>query len=382
MKFVFKLLLLMAFLSLERCGEESFFAKRDAVEIFPSSIRVEEKNLSQEATPKQLPLNIVWLVDCSGSMNDEQRLLGTSFSSFIDLFLDKKLKFKMEVMGAGGRFNNTSEYLNNIYAAENEVDFKEKFMNLVYSPNRKICGFSSHNGLVLSTQFLGANNSWMDKNALLVVIYISDDDDLYSPSSVEDYVQQLKELKSSPSLLKIFSIVNHTHGSTRISRRYMEAARMTGDEDHIADIHSNFDTLLNTLSEKIVRLSRSFSFKKENMQLDEIDKIIVLINGEKIPEDGYEHHNNSDGTIGLTFQEDYVPPPNAQIKVSFIGLNRSFPLNDLPNQEEINKMEVLVNEEPIDKNNWKYIKESNSVEFINGYTPPPDRSIKVIFANL
>lgn len=83
-------------------------------------------------------VDILWVVDNSGSMADEQASLATNFNSFIDRFLDQNINFKMGIITtdprdgfAGIPVANSLNQLTYAQAQADENAFITNYMNMI-----------------------------------------------------------------------------------------------------------------------------------------------------------------------------------------------------------------------------------------------------------
>ncbi|MBA2405818.1 MAG: hypothetical protein H0V66_13665, partial [Bdellovibrionales bacterium] len=53
-----------------------------------------KREIFHQAAEESKKIDIVWIIDNSGSMNDEQAALGSNFSAFIDEFITKNVDFQ------------------------------------------------------------------------------------------------------------------------------------------------------------------------------------------------------------------------------------------------------------------------------------------------
>ncbi|MCY4524075.1 MAG: hypothetical protein OXB84_04980, partial [Halobacteriovoraceae bacterium] len=98
--------------------EQQYYISKDVIEIF-----------NQGGGTSQ-SINIVWVIDNSGSMSDEQAALGNSFSEFIGHFLEQNIDFKMAIITTDeNQYENKDKEnkLNLASAKENRVDFQNYF---------------------------------------------------------------------------------------------------------------------------------------------------------------------------------------------------------------------------------------------------------------
>jgi hypothetical protein len=209
-------------------------------------------------------LDIIWVIDNSGSMAEEQANLGASFSDFIDDFIDESVDFKMGVTttdtrnsGGGWAVGSSLADLTSAEAAADEADFKSDFTRLV---NVGISGDGREKGLQASESFINRYKaSWMRDDAYLVVVYLSDEQD-QSPKTKEEYLASLQAAKTNAGYVKAYSIVNTLNNCpsniTCGFDRYAYQAEQTGGS--LADVTSNFSTVLADMSQQIINLLDTF----------------------------------------------------------------------------------------------------------------------------
>ncbi len=210
-------------------------------------------------------LDVIWVIDNSGSMAEEQESLGDNFSAFIDDFIDENVNFKMGVTttdtrtnGGGNAVSTSLADLTSAEAAADEADFKSDFARHV---NVGIRGDGNEKGLQASESFINRyKTSWMRDDAYLVVVYLSDEED-QSPKTKEEYLASLQAAKTNAGYVKAYSIVNtvpcQTGGGIACGfERYGYQADQTGGT--VADIKSNFATVLRDMSQQIISLLDTF----------------------------------------------------------------------------------------------------------------------------
>ncbi|MCK5884082.1 MAG: VWA domain-containing protein [Bacteriovoracaceae bacterium] len=269
----------------------------------PSVNQVTE-NFTQKSTTKG-KVDILWMVDNSGSMGDEQAELAYNFDLFINDFLKEEVSFKMGITTTDLRSNYSGvsrcsfDKLTDQAAKSNESQFIADFKECIKVGTN---GYYKEAGLQTSTDFLkryGA--SFLRDDAYLIVVMISDERE-QSSSSVSSYIEQLKSRKNNPGLVKVYSIVN-----VNTAPRYIEAADSTGGRK--ADIKGDFADILKKMGEKIVDLSSSFALKS----LPYDDEIIVTVDGKTITS-GWVIDTES-GT--LKFEDGSIPPEGAAITIRY-----------------------------------------------------------------
>ena len=249
-----------------------------------------------EVRKEKAKLDILWVVDGSGSMNNDKKILAKNFGSFIEKFLKKNVDFKLAVAGVDpylevaeneikvGRYSNESlQKLTSSYAKSNETSFKDHFTSLV----KNISSGVYETGLAASRMFLDVHGKkWLRKDAFLIIVYVSDEDDIAKlyPQLVKntgfykkrkaihdkflkkyfgkeikhgpaDYAQYFHSLKGDDSLVRVYSIVNTNSKASHYGSRYIQVAQATKGSSY--NIHSNFDDALSTYSTQIFKLVNS-----------------------------------------------------------------------------------------------------------------------------
>jgi MYXO-CTERM domain-containing protein len=132
----------------------------------------------------QIPVDILWVVDDSGSMAQEQAALGAGFQYFIEHFVDLALDFRIAVVTTDvdnkserGQFQGTipvltpdtpgllSEFANNVNVGITGSDPSEEqsfeAARLAFTPGNLV----------------GPNSGFLRREALLAIIFVSDEDD-------------------------------------------------------------------------------------------------------------------------------------------------------------------------------------------------------------
>jgi len=275
---------------------------------------VETFNQSANATKK---LDIVWIIDNSGSMADEQDALGTNFSAFIDEFITKNVDFKMAITTTDvsssykkGRMVSGSDIkLTSAMAKQNENQFKIDFMNLVKVGTS---GSGNEKGLEASEGFMQKYaSSFLRQDAYLAVVILSDEED-QSPNVVSDYTNYLKSFKSEAGLVKFYTIadINKTTskspGITVGAERYKLASNQTAGV--IANIRDDFYQSLTSMGDSILNLLDSFALGNEPVP----GSLRVYVNGVLTSDYTYDASSRS-----IKFDPNHLPSVGSVIKVYY-----------------------------------------------------------------
>ena len=278
--------------------------------------REETFNQAESETKK---LDIVWIIDNSGSMADEQAALGDNFSAFIDSFITKNVDFKMAITTTdtssstkkGQMVSGSDIKLTSIRAQQNPNQFKSDFRSLVKVGTR---GSGSERGLSASEGFMEKySSSFLRADAYLAVVVISDEED-QSASTVKHYTDYLKSHKSTEGLVKVYTVAdihktNRGSGIATGADRYMLASNQTAGA--IADIREDFHMTLNDMGESIINLLDSFALAHDPVP----GTLKVYVNG--VLSNDYTFDSV---TRSIKFNANHIPSVGAVIKVHYESL--------------------------------------------------------------
>ncbi len=274
---------------------------------------VEEKFQQSAAQTKKL--DIMWVVDNSGSMADEQAALGANFDSFITQFINRNVDFKMGITTTdtssdakkGKMVAGSDSKLTSAMAAANPNQFMNDFKALVNVGTR---GSGNEMGLMATEGFMEKYaDSFIRPDAYLAIVILSDEED-QSPKDVVKYTEHLKSFKANAGLVKIYSIVNaknvNTGGNTIGHARYEEASDRTAGV--MSDIMDNFDDVLLEMGDSIVNLLDSFA-----LAADPVDGTLkVFVNGVESSNYTFDAPSRS-----IKFTQGNLPPVGAQVTVNY-----------------------------------------------------------------
>ena len=163
-------------------------------------------------------LDILWVVDNSGSMGSYQDALAGNFSSFIEDF-DSNNEFKMAIVTTDNSTNRAVDndgilLLTSDTYAKNKEKFKKDFKKKI-----KVGTSGNHieKGLKYSWDFLSRNWQNPHPEANLIVIYVSDEQDC-SLSSPDQYKENMEDLYGGEGKVILMAITlddRSSNGSIR-----------------------------------------------------------------------------------------------------------------------------------------------------------------------
>ena len=274
---------------------------------------VTDEFVQDQNAPKKL--DILWVVDNSGSMSDNQNALAYNFEVFINQFVNKNVDFKMAITTTDPRqslvgeiWNNSHLYLNSEKIQQNKDQFILDFKNLIKVGTR---GSGIESGILASRKFVEKHHTtFLRSDAYFVIFYISDEED-QSPGAVQSYIDYILQKKSNPGLIKAYSIVNmsktySTSGLANGYSRYQTVSEQTSGS--VSDINENFYETLIKIGENIAILIDSFALSKQPS-----GAIKVFVNNNEIL-DGWSFDIN---TRSIMFDQNAVPNSGSTIKIVY-----------------------------------------------------------------
>jgi hypothetical protein len=257
-------------------------------------------------------MDILWVIDNSGSMRGEQQALGENFSAFIKEFVQKDVDFKMAITttdtersNAGKEYQDSMTRLTSTELANDKDQFMTDFAGLVNVGTR---GSGRERGIKASESFADRYaNSWMRDDAYLTIVYLSDERD-QSEKSVSDHLKQIQKWKENNGLIRAYSIVNMSQSRYSSNyARYKEISDTTNGE--VADINGDFYQTLLNMGSSLVNLTEQFPLSETPYNLSTIK---VFVDELEVSTWSYQADTNS-----IKFNADSIPAANAQIKVTY-----------------------------------------------------------------
>ena len=341
-------------------GDESSFSLLADADIF------------QQASGSNDKVDILWVIDNSGSMATSQSNLANNMNSFISEFQSKNLDFRMTVIGTdsfrqqfGGsnvcsdlrdgpvRYNfstNTCQETgtHNGYPiiTPGTPDMLNSFLNNVLQGTQ---GYGDERPFQsISTSLSSANNSaFLRNDSFLSVIILTDEDDFSHDGS--NNLQNNSQGVNHPSLHSVQSYIDYLDGVTGTSgssRRYnvnsiaiQDAAcrdflnqswqgrkigiRVNDLADQTnglkGDLCGDFASDLSSIADNILTLATQFYLSREPIP----STIVVKVNGSVVPErnsnplgDGGWEWDQASNSIRF-FGSNYFPAAGSSIEVTF-----------------------------------------------------------------
>lgn len=335
------------------------------------------ESFSQAKDGTYTKLDILWVIDNSGSMANSQQNLANNFNSFISGFTQRNYDFKIAVTTSDAFLAMNNPNYDDFYNAYPQFyegqsqDMKAKFRDGVDNTHSGVFVLTPSLGNMLESVFMTNimqgingygderhlqsmraaldsthNTGFIRADSHLAVIMVTDEDDFS-----HDGIQYLDGQYTNPALHTIQSYVDYMDqltGSSGTSRRYSVSSIAIDSQACVTQLNNqqsfqgrkvaqrvrefsdatgglkgslcdNFATTLENIANKIIELSTQFFLAKTPVP----ETIRVIVNGQVVPRvdlnpgplSGGWYYNSAANSI--VFQGDYIPPQGAVISVSY-----------------------------------------------------------------
>ncbi len=273
-------------------------------------------------------VDILWVIDDTGSMKNQRATLTGNFRKFVEALLALGSDFQMAVISTNSTddalFRGTTKVLRN-----QTPDLEAKFIENTTFPDsraRWAQGLRMMQLALSPPRANGPNAGFLRPGAALAVIAVADDDD-GSYGEVNHYVRFLKGVKGRGNEnLVSFSVIGGTTpdgcfppgeeiyygGRAEPAFRYASIATKTGGVvGSICD--PSFENTLFEIARAINTLRRVFPLSLT----PDAGTVSVRVNGQAIPRDVVNGWQYRPETRSIAFLGNYVPPPRAQVRIEY-----------------------------------------------------------------
>lgn len=335
---LFKMSLAVTALSLAACDktDRSF------------SILSTGETFQQTVTYVPRKIDILWVVDNSGSMQSSQSALTANFSSFINKFKDKSYDFHMAVQSSDawlGKFNNQNDrrrFKDGVGSNHSGVFVMDKNtpnINNVFVTNATLgingSGDERAFSSFLDTLDYSVNSDFRRNDAYLAIIIVSDEDDFSATTStylennynhpsiipVANYVTFLNSITLGPQDYSVNTIqildqtcldtLNAQSPGRRIGTRYIQLANLTGGVK--ASLCSNFGDTLELISDRIAQQVSVFKLTREPIP----ETIRVTVNGQQVASHPVNGWTYDPAAMTISFATAAAPSEGDSVSITF-----------------------------------------------------------------
>ena len=270
-------------------------------------------------------VDILMVIDNSGSMQSYQVKLGTNFSQFLTYFIEADVDYQIAAVTTDVMSEEAGEIRGQIINTETP-DAEGAFSEIV---NVGVTGTGFEMGLEGAYQALTeplvstANAGFLREEATLSLIFVSDEEDS-SPLPVNDYINAFRDIKGqrsrdvfNASSLVVIDQMGCDSYSTR-GDRYIDVAEQTAGVT--GDICSDdFASIVTELSLNTSRLRDTFYLSRypdvTSLEVRVNDEIVDCDHGSwtyDLVEDEF-----GDEQAAILFERTQMPPSNSQLAVRY-----------------------------------------------------------------
>jgi hypothetical protein len=275
-------------------------------------------------------VDILWVVDNSGSMSNEQTALGENFPTFMEFFLGSGLDYHMgvtttDMVVTEGILQGANGYK---FLDDETYDPEGVFAQMV---DLGTGGSSTEKGrdaayaaVEIQDQPYSPNYGFTREDASLHIVVVSDEDDHSTQIPKDEFVDYLKNLKWAEDMVTFSSIVslNNTCGIEEGTDYRVVTAAVGGEEYSICA--ENWRPMLEALGLQASGLRREYFLSEIPLPSsivvwveEQSDTGVVTFNFEEETDWTYDQSRNS-----ITF-ETYVPNALSSVFVDYEVLSAS-----------------------------------------------------------
>lgn len=317
------------------------------------SLMSDAASFTQNASYVQRPIDILWVIDNSGSMANSQQNLATNFQSFINRFAGLGYDFHMGVISTDAylayHYNQNSRSKlkdgGSTHSGIFVMDQNTPNLSQVFVTNVKL-GTSGNGDERAFSSFEHAlgnplNAGFRRPGAFLSIIIVSDEEDfshydwqngtnsysftesysnVFPLSRFTNYLDTLTN--STPGGVRNYSVstisildqacLNQLNDSAqKIGTRYKQLADLT--QGSKGSLCGDFGSTLTTISDKVIELSTVFKLDREPYP----QSIVITVNGVSIPASQTNGWTYDPATWSISFHGPAVPPAAADVRIYF-----------------------------------------------------------------
>ncbi|MCC7381626.1 MAG: choice-of-anchor D domain-containing protein [Deltaproteobacteria bacterium] len=266
-------------------------------------------------------VDVLWVVDNSGSMDEEQTSLGGNFSSFISYANTLGADYQVGVVTTDVDAANQSGKLvgNPKIVTQTTPNASGVFQNNTAVGTN---GSGSEAGLqaaklALSPPVRDAENAgFLRADARLAVIVVSDEED-QSPGSISLYVDFFRNIKGfrNPQLTSVSAIagdVPNGCATAEAGQRYYDAVSQLGGQ-YESICSASWSNMLQNLGLGVFALREAWTLSRPA----DPNSVSVRVNGMNVPQDANNGWTYDAASNSIVFHGSAVPPAGANVDVQY-----------------------------------------------------------------
>lgn len=291
-------------------------------------------------TWQQAPNNevdILFVVDDSCSMAEEQDTLARGFETFVGQMEDSGTDFHIGVISTSFEYDDPQRGVLRgappfLTAADDYVSAFQARAQMGTDGSDKEKGLEAATWALSPAMTTGANRGFLRPKAHLLVVVVSDEEDCSDEGRLEgqpaescytereklvpvsEYVVALQALKPRRELVQVGAIIGVEGAACQAypSQRYLQAATLTGGL--VGDICSpDWSGMLTDLGLNASGVRDRFQLSYGAVE----DSIVVTVDGEEVVEDPILGWQYDAGTWFIHFAPSAIPPRGSEIAATY-----------------------------------------------------------------
>jgi len=285
-------------------------------------------------------VDVLLVVDNSGSMQPYQEKLSTNFESFLAYFtgyVDYRIGVVTSTLenpeALGGctqeeidAIPDGGELVGGTWISDEDADGSARFAELVQVGT---CGGGYEMGLETALLALtpplsdGANSGFLREDAYLSIIFVTDEEDS-SPLSTNDYINAFRSIKGASARGRFNASALVVTDEADCTDEQLDAG--ASENVRMVDVANQTDGVVGSIcsgdfNDIVTELSLASSRLKDIFYLSETPDagtLVVGVGEEEVPCDaGVWSYQKVDGRPALVFERDQLPPPGSRITASY-----------------------------------------------------------------
>lgn len=277
-------------------------------------------------------VDVLWVIDTSSSMDKYQNLLAPQMGLFVDALNQTGLDYHMAVTtmdmsgsGEDGKFvaqTGTPLVLSN--STPNFTNILSQRIQLGGNGSPVERGEEAMKAALSSPLVTGYNNGFLRAGAMLVVVFLSNEDDSSATANYSGFLDTLRPpINGQRSWLAQFMGVTSddptcqtsawtSAGYSEVGTKYMSLASSSGGTSQ-SICSLDLRTALTNVKARILEVITQYTLN----QAPDIASIVVHENGTLVPQDATNGWTYDSTSNSIRFHGTYVPNVDASVKVDY-----------------------------------------------------------------
>lgn len=260
-------------------------------------------------------VDVLWVIDNSGSMSDEVASISSNFQTFIDEFTDLDLDYRIAVVTTDmDDPNDSGRFQGSVITPEtsNPVTAFTQQANQGSNGSATEQGFAAVQAALTEPLLSTTNAGFLRDDATLSVIVVSDEDD-NSSINAASFTSWFQSLKADPEMARFNGFFDVMFEEIFSWDGYIDVVEATdGFYDSITS--SSFALALQELSFAAAGMVITFYLSEEPATLSDMT---VVVDGQTVAQDTENGWTYDSETNAITFHGDSIPGPGEDVNISY-----------------------------------------------------------------